>query len=104
MSMVWLARESSTQELVALKIMIAITEDDQRNRKAYERFHREIEIARSLRHSHVLPIIDSGYTQYQGRSVPFLVSPYMPEGSLADLIKKNPPWEQWSLAQTADTL
>lgn len=104
MSMVWLARESSTQELVALKIMLAITEDDQRNQKAYERFHREIEIARSLRHAHVLPIIDSGYTQYQGRSVPFLVSPYIQEGSLADLIKKNPPWEQWSLAQTADTL
>ncbi len=104
MSVVWLARDTSNQELVALKIMTAISEDDRRNLKAQERFRREIEIARSLRHPHILPIVDSGYTEYEGRSVPFLVSPYLPEGSLADLMKKGPPWQQWSLLQTADAV
>ncbi len=104
MSVVWLARDTTTQDLVALKIMIAITEDDRRNLKASERFTREIEIARSLQHPHILPVLDSGYTLYNGRSVPFLVSPYIPDGSLADVIEESPPWEHWSLQQTADVI
>lgn len=104
MSEVWLARDTSNQEFVALKIMTAISEDDRRNLKAQERFHREIEIARSLRHPHILPLMDSGYTQHDGRSVPFLVSPYLPEGSLADMMRKYPPWQRWSLLQTADAI
>jgi len=104
MSVVWLARDTETQNLVALKIMTAITEDDRRNLKANERFTREIEIARSLQHPHILPVLDSGYTLYNGRSVPFLVSPYIPDGSLVDVIEERPPWEYWSLQQLADAI
>ncbi len=104
MSVVWLARDTSTQDLVALKIMTAITADDRRNLKANERFTREIEIARSLQHPHILPVLDSGYTLYNGRSVPFLVSPYIPDGSLVDIIEESPPWEDWSLQQTSDAI
>ena len=104
MSVVWLARDTETQNLVALKIMTAITEDDRRNLKANERFTREIEIARSLQHPHILPVLDSGYTLYNGRSVPFLVSPYIPDGSLVDVIEERPPWEYWSLQQIADAI
>jgi len=104
MSVVWLARDTSTQDLVGLKIMTAINEDDKRNSKANERFTREIEIARSLQHPHILPVLDSGHTLYNGRSVPFLVSPYIPDGSLADVIEESPPWEHWSLQQTADAV
>lgn len=104
MSVVWLARDTETQNLVALKIMTAITEDDRRNLKANERFTREIEIARSLQHPHILPVLDSGYTLYNGRSVPFLVSPYIPDGSLVDVIEETPPWEYWSLQQISDAI
>lgn len=104
MSVVWLARDTQTQNLVALKIMTAITEDDRRNLKANERFTREIEIARSLQHPHILPVLDSGYTLYNNRSVPFLVSPYIADGSLVDVIEENPPWEYWSLQQIADAI
>ena len=104
MSVVWLARDTETQNLVALKIMTAVTEDDRRNLKANERFTREIEIARSLQHPHILPVLDSGYTLYNGRSVPFLVSPYIPDGSLVDVIEETPPWEYWSLQQISDAI
>lgn len=104
MSEIWLAHDIYTQEPVALKLMIAIPEDDRRNQKAFERFHREIAIASSLKHPHILPVLNYGYMEYKGRSVPFLVSPYVQDGSLADLIKNTPPWKFWTLAQTADAI
>jgi len=104
MSVVWLARDTNTQDEVALKIMTAIKEDDRRNLKANERFTREIEIARSLQHPHILPVLDSGTTMYNGRSVPFLVSPFIADGSLVDVIESSPSWEHWSLQQIADAI
>jgi serine/threonine protein kinase len=104
MSHVWLARDTYTQKSVVLKIMTLIAEDDRRSHKAQQRFHREIEIARSLQHAHVLPILNYGYMDYEESYVPFLVSPYMPDGSLVDLIKEQPPWKSWSWLQTADVL
>ncbi len=104
MSEIWLAYDIYTKELVALKLMIAIPEDDRRNQKAFERFHREIAIASSLKHPHVLPILNYGDMEYKGRSVPFLVSPYIEDGSLADLIKNTLPWKCWTLAQTVDVI
>jgi serine/threonine protein kinase len=104
MSELWLALDTYSQKRVVLKIMKVINEDDRRNRKSYERFWREIEIARSLQHPYILPIIDYGEFAYEERPRPFLVSPYISEGSLADLIIKGPPWEHWSLPQTADII
>ncbi|MBO0780250.1 MAG: protein kinase, partial [Ktedonobacteraceae bacterium] len=104
MSVVWLARDTYSQELVALKVMHTIAEDDQRNRKAMERFQREIEIARTLNHPHILPIIDYGHTVHEGHQVPFLVSPYIEEGSLAELVRIDPPWRDWSLIQISDAI
>src|SRR5204863_10075818 len=104
MSMVWLARDTQTGEQVALKIMTAITEDDRRNQKARERFYREIKIARSLHHPRILPIMNYGQMNENNRLVPFLVAPYFAEGSLADLIRERPPWEYWSLHQTAEAI
>jgi serine/threonine protein kinase len=104
MSELWLALDTYTQKRVVLKIMKVVTEDERRNHKSYERFWREIEIARSLQHPYILPIIDYGEFAYEQRPRPFLVSPYIPDGSLADLIIMGPPWEQWSLRQTADVI
>ena len=103
MSVVWLALDTSTQNLVALKIM-TITEDHQRNQKARQRFLREIDIARCLQHPHILPILDYGSMQYENRYVPYHVSPYVSAGSLALLIQRQSPWLYWSLLQTADVI
>lgn len=104
MSIVWLAHDVQTQQQVALKIMTAVTTDDKRNQKAGERFMREIKISQSLQHPNILPIIDQGYVEYNGHSVPYHVTPFMKDGSLADVIEQTPPWEAWTLVQTADAI
>ncbi len=104
MSVVWLAYDTFTQQQVALKIMTAIPEDDRRNQKARERFHREIEIMRSLHHEHILPILDYGYMDHEKRRVPYLVSRYIAHGSLAEFIRQRPPWRTWSLQQIMDAV
>lgn len=104
MSDVWLVRDTTTSELVVLKIMTTVAEDDKRDHKARERFLREIAITQSLQHPHVLPIIDTGEILYHGRTVPYYVTPYITEGSLAEVIKRLPPWRLWSLVQTGDAI
>lgn len=104
MSVVWLALDTRTQERVAFKIMTTIPEDDELYKKAQERFLREIKIASSLQHPHILSILDHGSIHYEERHVPYLVTPYMPDGSLADLIRHKPPWKHWTLQQTADAI
>lgn len=104
MSIVWQALDTMTQETVALKIMTAIHEDDRRHQKARERFQREIEIARGLQHPHILPILDHGYMQYEQRRVPYLVTPYISDRSLVEVIKKASPWQSWSPTQILDVI
>src|ERR1700692_1372600 len=90
MSDVWLALDRKTSMQVAVKIM-KLGDDEARNAKTAERFQREITIAQELRHPQILPILDYGYMlsdvgdQSGGRHVPYLVSPYIPEGSLVSL-------------------
>ena len=105
---VWLGQDKQTQRLVALKIM-QLDEDvpgGQSHLKAHERFMREIEIAKLLKHQHVLPALASGYMQVNNHTLPYLVSPYMEDGSLADMLEKKKiyPWERWTLGQTADAI
>lgn len=104
MGVVWLARNRHTQELVALKIMTGVPEDDKRDQKERERFEREIQFALSLNHPHVLRAIDYGFIYQDGRRLPYLVSPYMSDGPLQDLVNKKIPWKQWTLTQTADAI
>lgn len=104
MSVIYLAHDTQANKQVVLKIMTTIREDDKRNLKAQERFQREISIAKTIQHEHVLPILDAGYLQYEGHKVPFLVTQYMKEGSLADYMEFYPPWEYWTLQQIADAI
>ncbi|HJT57950.1 MAG TPA: WD40 repeat domain-containing serine/threonine protein kinase, partial [Ktedonobacteraceae bacterium] len=105
---VWLARYKDTGQLVAVKIMHMPDnyQLEHEQQKAFERFLREIDIAQVLRHPHVLPALDYGYMQVDGHSLPYLVSPYVSDGSLADLIDKQHiyPWETWSRFQIADAI
>jgi serine/threonine protein kinase len=50
------------------------------------RFEREIKILKEFDHPHIVPILDSGEHQ----SVPFLVMPYFPEGTLTDRLRSSP--------------
>ncbi len=105
MSSLYLAQDIQGDELVVIKIMTPIQEDDKRNHKALERFQREIAIARKLSHPHVLPILDAGYIQQEdGLNVPYFTTKYIKEGSLADYMDHTPPWKHWTLQQTADAV
>jgi serine/threonine protein kinase len=106
MSDVWLALDRQTSMQVAVKIMKLVA-DEQRNAKTAERFRREIDIAQELRHPQILPILDYGYSMTNDgskRHVPYLVSPYIPEGSLVSLLQQQVPWQVWSLPQVADAI
>ena len=107
MSDVWLALDRKTSMQVAVKIM-KLGDDEARNAKTAERFQREITIAQELRHPQILPILDYGYMLSavgdNGRHVPYLVSPYIPEGSLVSLLDTRDPWQRWTLPQVADAI
>ncbi|GER89443.1 hypothetical protein KDW_36050 [Dictyobacter vulcani] len=104
MSEVWLAQDRESGRDVVVKIMKVHEGDAQRNQKTEERFVREINILQGLHHPQILPLLDSGYRHYKQHNVPFLVSPYIPEGSLANLMNQRPPWQSWSLRQVADVI
>ncbi|GCE20515.1 WD40 repeat domain-containing serine/threonine protein kinase [Dictyobacter kobayashii] len=104
MSEVWLAYDHEKDLDVVVKIMRVHEGDEQRNQKTEERFAREIAILQDLSHPQILPLLDSGYMLYKQRNVPYLVSPYIPEGSLATLMNQRPPWQSWSLRQVADAV
>ena len=105
MSSLYLVQDTQGDELVVLKIMTPIQEDDKRHHKALERFQREIAIARKLSHPHILPILDAGYIQQDdGLNVPYFTTKYIKDGSLADYMDQTPPWKHWTLQQTADAV
>src|SRR5579884_4245086 len=106
MGIVYLAKDVLTQQQVALKIMTGYPEDFQEDQRAREKFKMEIQIAQQLDHPHVLRAFAGGETVLDGRNLPYLISEYIPEGSLQDLISRRKvwPWEQWTLTQIADTI
>ncbi|GCE06491.1 WD40 repeat domain-containing serine/threonine protein kinase [Dictyobacter aurantiacus] len=104
MSEVWLAYDQQEARQVVVKIMKVYEGDPYRNQKTAERFAREIAILQDLSHPQILPLLDSGHMLYKRHNVPYLVSPYIPEGSLATLMNRRPPWQFWSLRQVADAV
>jgi serine/threonine protein kinase len=82
MATVYKATQASMKRTVAIKILPRnLTHDD----KFLARFYREVEIAASLQHPHILPVYDFG--EYDG--MPYIVMAYMNGGTLADLIAKG---------------
>ncbi len=80
MAEVYLALDTETQQDVAIKILAG-------SQAAYlERFRREAEAIDKLRHDHILPAIDYGDEEPWH----FLVMPYVPDGTLRDLLQKGP--------------
>ena len=106
MGIVYLVRSVREMRDVALKLMTEYPLDAQMAQKALDKFRQEAEIAKNVRHRHVLHAIDSGETWYNSRETPYLVFDYLPDGSLQDLLskKKVSPWKEWELLQIADII
>src|ERR1700690_2334070 len=77
---VWSGMDLEHNRIVAIKLN-ELTEFGERNTKD-RMFDRQVEKLLSLRHPHILPIYDYGLT----KNIHYLVSPYVPGGSLRDLL------------------
>jgi serine/threonine-protein kinase len=90
MAEVWLARDTSLQRDVAIKLMKAQFLDDP---DLVERFRREGVAAASINHPNVVPIYDVG----TGGGVGYLVMEHVPGGTLTEKIKGTGPLDplQW---------
>jgi serine/threonine-protein kinase len=84
MSAIFKALDTVTHEIVALKILSAAMAADPTFKA---RFSREIEVLRSLDHTHILPILD--YGDFKG--LPYIVMPFYPHGTLKSLIELGVP-------------
>lgn len=97
MSTVYLATDKHSQQEVAIKMVHGSHVDNS------ERFQREVEIARTLAHEHILPILDSGtYDDWY-----YMVMPYVEYGTLQERIEKQlltPDEAGVILEQVADAL
>ncbi|MDX6675773.1 MAG: hypothetical protein QOH11_3191 [Solirubrobacteraceae bacterium] len=67
---------------VALKLVKADLASDEIFRR---RFDREVRIARTVVHLHVVPVIDSG--EHEG--IPYMAQKYVGNGTLEDLVKRE---------------
>ncbi len=80
---VWLARDLRHDRLVALKVL----HDELGSAVGLERFQREIHVAATLQHPHILPLFDSGSAA--GRL--WYAMPFIAGGSLRDRIERDGP-------------
>ena len=80
-STVYLARDTAHDRPVAIKLLRRELAES----LSLERFLREIRTTARLRHSHIVPILDSGL--YEGR--PYCVLPYMEGGTLRQRLERH---------------
>jgi serine/threonine-protein kinase len=81
MATVWLARDPKEDRRVAIKVL----KPDLAAAVGAERFRREIEIARTLTHPHILPVYESG--EVRGRL--FYAMPYISGENLRDRLERE---------------
>jgi serine/threonine protein kinase len=77
MSAVYQATDLILQRLVVVKVMIGTFENE-----ALFRFQREAHVMAQLDHANIIPIYDYG----EQEGFVFLVMPYLPQGSLQDVL------------------
>jgi len=86
MATVYLARDLRHKRPVALKVI----RPELGGREGVERFLREIELAASLQHPHILPVFDSGVVDDgTGASVPYFVMPYVEGETLRQRLQRE---------------
>jgi serine/threonine protein kinase/Rieske Fe-S protein len=83
---VFLAQNVATQSQGALTLFtIPENFSSEARTRFLRRFHKASAALVALRHDHILPVYEGG--EYLG--YPFLVTPYMMNGSLADIVKRK---------------
>jgi serine/threonine-protein kinase len=81
MATVYLALDQQRRQRVAIKIM----HPDLMDVIGMERFHREMEIAASLQHPRIVPLLDSG----SAGGIPYYIMPYVEGDSLFDRLQRE---------------
>jgi eukaryotic-like serine/threonine-protein kinase len=84
MARVYLALDTTTKDLVAVKVL---NRDVSRDRVARERFLREIDVAASIGHPNVVTVLDAGQ---RSDGCPFIVLELLRGESLGDLLRTTP--------------
>lgn len=80
MSEIYLATDTRTKQVVAIKLVHSDHRDDCR------RFQREVQIMANLQHDHILPVFDTG--EYGPWC--YMVMPYIENGTLQQRLKQGP--------------
>ncbi|MGH2493680.1 MAG: protein kinase domain-containing protein [Ktedonobacteraceae bacterium] len=108
MGNIFKAKDATTQEEVVIKMMkIPQTVEEEEHLLYYSGlFTFETNLALSIKpeHTHILKALKHGYVAYEGYHYPYLVFPYIKDGSLDMLMEAERPWSNpdWSLLEIAD--
>src|SRR5262249_26566884 len=97
MGVVWKARQTRLNRLVALKMVLG---DQRAGSKDLIRFLAEAEAVAAFKHPHVVQVYD--YGDAQGR--PFLAMEYLSGGSLADRLERTGRLDPTAAAELVATL
>ena len=92
MGEVYLAADMAVERQVAIKVIrtdISLYSTQEEFRAAVRLFNREANAIARLDHPHILPLFECGEERLNGTTFTYLVMPYRPEGSLADLFRRR---------------
>jgi serine/threonine protein kinase len=77
----------ATDLLLGRQVAVKVMEESQvKDKELLARFHKEAQAIAALEHPNILQIYDFGVV----KDIPYLVTPYISGGSLADLMKQGP--------------
>ncbi len=97
MSTVYLARQTSMNRDVAIKILPPSMLHET---TFLERFYREVNIITRLQHPHILPVYDFG----EYNDMPYIVMAYLSGGTLTDKIKQQGPMDIADVARIVEEI
>ncbi len=92
MGEVYLAEDTGIDRQVAVKVIRTDTAYEQNGEAATEAtrlFQREMRMIAKLNHTHILPLFDYGEAVVDGVSLPYMVMPVCPDGSLASWLRQR---------------
>ena len=102
---VYKARQLSTGQLVAIKVIQPLRGTPSAEKKINARFLREMQLCADLNHPNIVPLVDTGETE-SGK--PFTVFAFVPGNDLADVLiqegKLDPVEAQHLMGQVLDAL
>src|SRR5690242_3176088 len=97
MGLVYLAEDLLVERQVAIKVIrsdISLSSDNEEVREALRLFKREANAIARLDHPYILALYECNEEVFDGIACTYLVMPYRPEGSLADVLQQRsePKW------------